>query len=149
MPRQADPAAGKGFALILVLLLVAVVGLLGVGSLQEALFGEALASTRLLNQRASLVAEAGLRDAIRSLAAGPAVADYTRELRPSSAGAESAVVSLRHVGRSNLAAGYSIGRFETHYYVIQSTGRGPRGTSTTQVQGVSRVLPSVVVEAAP
>lgn len=134
---------------MLVLALVAITGLLGVGSLHEALFGEALASTRVLHQRAGLLADAGVADAMRRLATTLSAADEAREFRPLAAIAESAVVSRRHLGRSTVASGFSIGRFETHYYVIESTARGPRGTSAVLTQGVARVLPVPAPEVTP
>jgi hypothetical protein len=142
MYRQARLARHRGFALVLVLMLVAMVGVLSAGSLQEALFGEVLASTRLFHQRATLMADAGVANATRRLGTLAPSPDFVRELRPLPGSAESVVVSLRHVARAGVVAGFSIGRFEQHSYVIESTGRGPGGTTARQVQGIDRVLPA-------
>lgn len=147
MRRAAERAGAGGFALVLVLGLVAIVAVLGAGSLHEALFGQALANTRLAQQRAASLADIGIATATARLAEQPAPADYTRELRPLPGAPDSVVVAQRSLGASQVAAGYSAGRFLAHRYEIEAQGRSIRGTRAVQVQGVVRLLP--MAEAAP
>jgi hypothetical protein len=139
----------RGFALVLVLGLVAIVGVLSAGSLQEALFGQALAVARQLQQRAASLADIGMAGALTQLAAAAAPADYTRELQPLPTPSDSVVVTQRTLGSSALPAGYSSGRFIARHYEIQAQGRSARGTRALQVQGVRRVLPADAAGSSP
>lgn len=150
MRRRAEGARRRrGFALVLVLGLVAIISVLAAGSLQEALFGEALAGTRQLQQRAASLADIGIAAALAQLGAATPPADYTRELRPLPAPSDSVVVTQRTLGSSPLAAGYSSARFAVRHYQVEALGRSARGTRMLQVQGVRRVLPIDAVEPAP
>ncbi|MET0281231.1 MAG: hypothetical protein ABW278_08920 [Steroidobacteraceae bacterium] len=147
--RSGNPPPPRGFALVLVLALAASIGLLTAGSLQETLFGEALAGSRLLHLRAWLLADSGMAEAMHELTNAALPRDFTRELRPIAGSAESAVVSVRQVATGVPPAGFSLGRFAAHYFIIESTGRSARGTRAVQVQGVTRVMPQVTPAAAP
>lgn len=140
---------GQGFALVLVLGLVAIVGVLAAGSLHEALFGQALAGARQLQQRATSLADIGLSTALAQLSAQPAPADYTRQLQPVAGATDSVVVTQRGLGASPLAAGFSGGRFIARHYEIQVLGRSARGTRAVQTQGVQRILPLAAPQPVP
>lgn len=141
--RTESPGPNRGFALVLVLGLVAIVSVLGAGSLHEALFGEALASARQLQQRAASLADIGMAHALLRLREDPPPADYSLELQPPEAAPGSVVVTQRSLGSSPLAAGYSSGRFQVRHYQIEVLGRSVRGARAQQVQGLQRVLPMV------
>ena len=87
-----------GFALVLILGLVAIAGALAASSLHEALFGQALAGTRQWQQRASSVADIGMAGALARLAATPPPADYSRELQPLAPAPDSVVITQRSLG---------------------------------------------------
>ena len=131
----------EGFAVLLVLVLLAVIGLYAAATLQDALFGEALAGTRVFQQRAFMLAELGIEDALADLAAPVPPADYTRELYPLPDSDDSTSVALRAAGSDALPAGFSAGRFIARRYEIESTGHAARGARSLQRQGVTRVLP--------
>jgi len=139
----------EGFALLAVLALLAVVGLYTAATLQDALFGTVLAGARVSQQRAFLLAELGIRDALRDIAAPTPPADFTRQLRPLPDEQSDVTVVLRNTGAASLPAGFSAGRFAVHYFEIESTGHAARGASAVQVQGVARVLPQTTTAAAP
>lgn len=134
-----------GFATPVALALVAVTGLLSVGALHDALFGEQLAGSRLLHQRAAAWADLGIRDAMGRIgaAATPLEASYAPELQPGTN--ESVSVTIRHLHSSELPAGFSAARFATHHFQIESTGHVARDIRLTQVQGVVRVMPVVTL----
>lgn len=125
----------------MVLGLVAVIGLLSASALHDALFGEQLAGSRLLHQRATALAEFGVEDGLRRLSATPPPQLQSYALQPLPGTTESTSVQLRHLGSSAMPAGFSAARFALHHFQIESTGQVARGIRMTQVQGVARVLP--------
>lgn len=131
----------EGFAVLVVLALLAVIGLYTAATLQGALFGRVLASTRVFQQRAFVLADLGIERALRDLASSPAPADFTRVLNPIAGSADSTTVELRVTGDEALPAGFSTGRFTMRRYEITSTGSAPRGARSVQVQGATRVIP--------
>jgi len=134
--------ARTGFATATVLGLVAVVALLSAGALHDALFGEQLATSRLLHQRAAALADLGVEDAMARVAALDAPGDQRYALQPDPGTTGSISVALRHIGSTPLPQGYSLGRFDVHHFEIESTGYTARGIRMTQVQGVSRTMPA-------
>lgn len=134
-----------GFATPVALGLVAVTGLLSVGALHDALFGEQLAGSRLLHQRAAAWADQGIRDAMARIAAAttPLETSYAPELLPATN--DSVSVTIRHLRNSELPAGFSAARFATHHFQIESTGHVARDIRLTQVQGAVRVMPAPAV----
>lgn len=140
-------AKQAGFATAVVLGLVAVIGLLSVGALHDALFGEQLAGSRLLHQRAVALAEFGIEDGLRRLgsASPPLLASYALHPLPDST--ESTSVRIEHLGQGAMPAGFSAARFALHHFEIESTGHVARGIRMTQVQGVTRMLPVEAPEA--
>lgn len=139
----------RGFALVLVLGLVAIASVLAAGSLQEALFGEALAVTRQLQQRAASLADIGLSAALAQLGAPTPPADYTRELSPLPATGDRVLISQRSLGSVSVTAGYSSGRFIARHYQLEALGRSARGSRALQTQGLQRVLPAAEPASAP
>jgi hypothetical protein len=139
----------EGFATLAVLALLAVVGLYTAATLQDALFGTVLAGTRVSQQRAFVLAEIGIQDAMRDLASATPPADFTRQLRPLPDGEGEVTVVLRNTGTASLPAGFSAGRFVMQHYEIESTGRAARGARAVQVQGMARVLPLAAAQATP
>jgi hypothetical protein len=127
--------------MVTVLGLVAVVALLSAGALHDALFGEQLATSRLLHQRAIALADLGIEQAMDRLAGPDAPVSQGFALQPLPPSTDSVRVDVRHLGTTPLAKGYSFARFVRHDLQIESTGHTSRGFRMTQVQGVTRVLP--------
>lgn len=134
----------EGFAVLLVLALLAVIGLYTASTLHNSLFGRVLAGTRVFQQRAFVLADLGIEQGMQDLSADPAPTGYTRELHPVAGSVESTTIELRLVGEDALPGGFSIGRFVSRRYEIHSTGVAARGARAVQVQGASRVLPAPV-----
>jgi Tfp pilus assembly protein PilX len=134
----------EGFAVLVVLALLAVIGLYTAATMHNSLFGSVLAGTRVLQQRAFLMADLGLERGMQDLAANATSADHTVQLHPIAGSSDSATVYLRTTGDDALPAGFSAGRFTIRRYEITSTGLAPRGARSVQVQGVARVVPLVV-----
>lgn len=145
------PRRCSGFAALTVLGLVAVAALLCAGALHDALFGEQLATSRMLHQRASALADHGVDDATIRIAAQEAPRDLDYAIQPYPPSADSISVSVRHVGSTPMPPGFSAGRMELHRLEIHSTAHTARGIGMTQVQGATRVLPAATpaVPAAP
>lgn len=141
-PTPATPSRRAGFATAVVLGLVAVIGLLSVGALHDALFGEQLAASRMLHQRAAALADFGIRDGLLRLgeAASPPI-EISYAIPASTIPGDSTSVRVRHLASSELPAGFSVAQFTAHHFEIQSTGHTARGVQMTQVQGATRVMP--------
>lgn len=135
--------AAEGFAVLVILALLAVIGLYTAATLQNSLFGRVLAGTRVFQQRAFVLADLGLERGMQDLAASSAPADYTRELHPLAGSADTTTIELHATGDDPLPAGFSAGRFIDRRYEIRSTGLAPRGARSVQVQGVARIVPAV------
>ena len=133
----------EGFAVLVMLALLAVIGLYTAATLQASLFGRVLAGTRVFQQHAFALADLGIERAMQDLPAGSAPADYTRELHPVPGSAGSATIVLQATGEDALPAGFSAGRLVIRRYEIRSTGLAPRGARSVHVQGVSRTAPAV------
>lgn len=134
-----------GFATATVMGLVAVVGLISAGALHDALFGEQLAGSRLLHQRALALAQHGTEDGLARLArmAAPSTQAYT--LQPLPGSTDQVSVTVRHLGAATLPPGFTADRFGAQRFAIESTGHAGRGISATHVQGATRVMPVTVV----
>jgi Tfp pilus assembly protein PilX len=130
-----------GFATATVLGLVAVVALLCTGALHDALFGNQLAASRLLHQRAAALAEQGLRAGLEHLAALAPPQDAAFAFEPLAASTDNVTVSIRHRATGAFAPGYSGKHIATHHYEIESTAHVARGVRATRVQGAWRALP--------
>src|SRR5688500_14461594 len=134
-------ARRAGFATATVLGVLAIVALLCTAALHDALFGQQLATSRTLHQRAAALADRGIEDALARLAALP-LPQEERYALGSPAATDSTTVTLRHLGRGALPAGFSSAALVAHRFEIESTGRTARGIHATQVQGVLRVFPA-------
>jgi len=134
----------EGFAVLAVLGLLALIGLAAAASLQEALFAQTLATVRRQQLRAWELSDSGVADVLVRLSATASPTDYSAELRPTEAAAESVTVTLRRVDGGAPAAGFSAGRFVTERYEITSDGHAARGSFARQVQGVMRVRPAAM-----
>jgi hypothetical protein len=122
---------------------VAVIALLSVGALHDALFGELLAGSRQLHQRAAALAEFGLQRGMENLATAMSMMpgeEQAFSLQPIADSTDSVVVNIRHLGIGTLPAAHSMDRLVTHHFQIESTGHVARGIRTTQVQGATRVM---------
>lgn len=142
--RHASPAAAvrrhAGFATATVLGLLAIIGVLGASALHDALFGEQLAGSRLLHQRAAALAQLGLVDGMSRLGAMAEPAGFEYALRPLPASNDSVGVVVRHRGSSAMPQGFSGGRFAIHHFEVESTGLTARGVRMTHTQGAARVM---------
>lgn len=131
----------RGFATATVLGLLAVVGLLSVAALHDALFAEQLAGSRLLHQRAQALADLGVEDGLARVAAMSRPESVSYAMRPLPSSTESVEVRVRHLGANAVPAGFSNARFTSHRFQIESTGFTSRGIQARQVQGAVRVMP--------
>jgi Tfp pilus assembly protein PilX len=136
------PPRTEGFALVAVLALLAVIGLYTAATLRGSLFTTVLSGTRLFQQRAFVLADRGIEQALQDLEASGAPADYTRELHPAGDAPGSVTVSLRATGTEALPAGFSAGKLVLRRYEIEGIGHAARGARSVQVQGVVRVEPA-------
>lgn len=127
-----------------VLGLVAVTMLLCAGAMHDALFGEQLATSRLLHQRAAALADIGVHEALARVVALDTPVNLGFSLQPDEPSTDTASVAVRHVGSTVLPRGFSAGRFAMHQFEIESTGHTARGISMSQVQGAARILPAEV-----
>lgn len=133
--------ARAGFATATVLGLLAVVGLLSAGALHDALFGEQLAGSRLLHQRATALADFGTADGLARLTAMAAPEPRSYALRPLPSSTDSVEVTLRLAGTSAVPEGFSAGQFVVRRYEIESIGHVARGIRAGQVQGAVLLMP--------
>ena len=122
--------------------LLAVIALLSAGALHDALFGEQLAGSRVLHQRADALATIGVRDAMERIGSMHEASATTYALQPLPTSPGSISVTVRHLGTSRLPAGFSSDAFEAHHFEIESTGHVARGIRMTHVQGAVRVMPA-------
>lgn len=139
--RKADVAGDRdnGFATLTVLGLLAVIGLLSAAALHDALFGEQLATSRLLQQRAAALADLGIEEGMARLGALAAPEPLSFALQPMPPSNDTVRVVLQPIiGAPAAPRGNSLGRIVTHHFEIQSTGYVPRGLQVTMVQGASR-----------
>nr|PZN63948.1 MAG: hypothetical protein DIU62_10470 [Pseudomonadota bacterium] len=120
--------------------MVAVIAVLSAGALQDALFGEQLAGSRMLHQRATALAAIGLRDGMARIGAMEEPVALAYALTPLPSSPESISVTVRHLDAGALPAGFSSDLFQVHHFEIESTGHVARGIRMTQVQGVVRVM---------
>lgn len=130
---------GRGFATATVMIMLALVALLGLSALHDALYGELLAGTRVLQQRAAALAQLGLQAGLARLGTLTAAGTTQLSFQPLAGIDDSVSVTLRHKG-SMLPAGFSAGTFAQHHFEIESTGHAARGTRMTQVQGATRIM---------
>lgn len=141
---EGKPRQGAGFATAAVLGLVAVIALLSTGALHDALFGNQLAASRLLHQRAAMLAELGLHRGLGQLATMSPPQDASFTFEPLADETDNVTVELRYQGSSGVAPGFSGGRFTAHHFEIQSSAHVARGVRATRVQGARRVLPATL-----
>lgn len=140
----ATPRRQAGFATAVVIGLVAVIGLLSVGALHDALFGEQLAASRMLHQRAAALADLGILEGMTRLGASASPpTGLSFAIQAMSPSGDSTSVRLRHLASTELPAGFSAVRFAAHHYEIESIGHTARGVRMTQVQGAMRVMPVI------
>lgn len=134
-----------GFAVVWVLVLIAIVALLGAGALHDAWFAQSQAGVRLREQRAWALAELGQRAGVADLGATRNPDEDAHDLRPAALATDHVTTRVRKLNEREIAAGFSAGRFVAQEFEIESTGHSARGTRRTVVQGIRRVMP--VVEA--
>lgn len=121
--------------------LVALIALLVTSALHDALFGEQLAASRMLHQRAAAHAELGLEEGLAWIAAleEPASGSFVSSLPADST--DAAGVQIRYLGTARLPAGFSWSQFAAHRFEIESTAHAARGIAATHLQGALRILP--------
>lgn len=128
--------------MLVVLALLAVVGLYVAGTFQDAVFGAALSSARIHQQRAFELADIGIGHAMQALSAATAPADFTHQLHPSPGAEDGVTVELHAMASEPMTAGFSARRLVALRYEITSSGYAPRGARSVQVQGVVRMAPA-------
>ncbi len=127
--------------------LVALIALLVTSALHDALFGEQLAASRMLHQRAAAIAELGLAEGMAWIAALEEPASRSFVSSPLADSSDGAAVQLRYLGTGALPAGFSWGQFAAHRFEIESTAHTARGVGATHLQGALRILPVAVATA--
>jgi Tfp pilus assembly protein PilX len=131
----------EGFAVLAVLAVLAVVGLYVAGTFQDALFGTALSSARIYQQRAFELADIGIDQALRQLGTATAPVQFVRDLHPLAESNSRVHVEVQSGPDVRIATGYSAGRIVARHYEITSTGYAPRNARSVQKQGVVRLVP--------
>ena len=132
-----------GFAVLWVLVLIAIVALLGAGALHDAWFAQSQAALRLHEQRAWALAELGQRAAAADIRAAPAPDESLRDLRPNALAVDHVTTRIRKLSEREIATGFSVGRFVAQEFEIESTGHSARRTQRTVVAGMRRVMPAL------
>lgn len=140
-PHRQPALRPTGFAVVWVLMLIAIVALLGAGALHDSWFAQSQAGTRLYEQRAAALAELGLRAGTATLIANPAPDDSPHEMHPTAGTIDRVTTRIRKLNERELTAGFSAGRFIVQEFEIESTGYSARGARRALTQGVSRVVP--------
>ena len=113
--------------------------MLSAAALHDGLFGEQLAASRLLQQRAAALAELGIEEGLARLATLAAPQPLSFALQPMPPSNDTVRVVLQPVAAAPAAPrGNSLGRILTHHFEVHSTGYVPRGLQVTLVQGASR-----------
>ena len=109
--RCAMRPQAEGFAVLVVLALLAVIGLYTAATLQDSQFGSVLAGTRVFQQRAFMLADLGIERACR-IWPRPSRPPTTRANCSQLPGSDdSTTIELRTTGDDALPAGFSAGRF--------------------------------------
>lgn len=139
MRQPRTEPAQRGFAVIVVLGLLALAALLGLSVLQDAAFGQALAGARQHRQQAFAAAELALQAALQAMASD-GDRDNSAGHAPSLPGSRG-TYRWRRVAVEPLPAGFSTGMVARHHYEIEATATAPRRASSTQVAGVARLVP--------
>jgi Tfp pilus assembly protein PilX len=132
-----------GFAVVWVLMLIAIVALLGAGALHDTWFAQSQAGTHLYEQRAAAVAELGLRAGAATLRATSVPDESLHEAHPTGNPADRLTTRIRKLNERGMNTGFSAGRFITQEFEIESTGYSARHAQRSLVQGVSRIVPAV------
>jgi Tfp pilus assembly protein PilX len=132
-----------GFAVVWVLVLIAIVALLGASALHDAWFAQSQAALRLHEQCAWAAAELGLRAGAADLTITRHPDEATHDLRPTALATDHVTTRIRKLNEREVAIGFSAGRFVAQEFEIESTGHSARGTQRTVVQGIRRVMPAV------
>lgn len=141
-PHRRPALRPTGFAVVWVLMLIAIVALLGAGALHDAWFAQSQAGTHLYEQRASALAELGLRAGAATLAATSAPDESLHEVHPTANSVERLTTRIRKLSERELSTGFSAGRFVAQEFEIESTGYSARHAQRVLVQGISRVVPA-------
>ena len=129
-----------GFTLPAVLGITLIAAVLSLHAAGESSTATALATMRVLQQRAFAASDRGLHAAMATLANGgrpPATQTLTSSARPG----ERAEVGFAELIQVSAPAGFSAGSFVEHHFELRSVGFSARGTTVAQVQGVSRLEP--------
>ena len=129
----------RGFLLPAVLGITLVAALLALQAASASGTIAALATMRVLQQRAFAVADRGVEVMLASLQAGTPPGP-TQTLLSSTPG-ERAETRFAETARAPAPSGYSAGRFFEHHYELRSAGHSARGVQVVQIQGVSRLEP--------
>ncbi len=120
--------------------LSAVIGLISMGALHEGLFGEQLAVTRGLHQRALALAELGIEAGLDRLGTLVEPLPASFSLQPLEGTTDIVRVTLHPVASTAVPAGASAARLVLHHYEIRSTGHTARGTRAALAQGATRLF---------
>jgi Tfp pilus assembly protein PilX len=123
---NAAPAAQRGAALVVALILLVILTLLAVSGMSLATAELVMAGNEQLRRRAADAASAGIERAIERMSTLASVPD---EMSFDD-------VTLHYVGNETSLPGFSAEKFVGRHYVIESIGAAPRGARDVQRQGV-------------
>lgn len=137
---------GSGFATATVLGILSVIGVLTVAALHDSLFGEQLAGSRLLQQRAMALAEQGITVGILRIGELEQPTAFALSQTPDPDAPDTIRIVVRHLASSPAPAAVSADRFLTHHFQIESTGHTARGVQARLFQGVDRVMSTAPVQ---
>lgn len=139
----------RGFATATVLGILSVIGMLTVAALHDALFGEQLAGSRLLQQRAVAAAELGVNAAVERIGELDQPAGFALAQQPDAGQPDTFRVAVRHLASSPPPAGTSASHLLLHHFEVESAGHTVRGVQARVVQGISRLMAAAPAPAEP
>lgn len=137
-PRQQLRPRVSGAALVTALVLLLVLSVLAVAGVGMAVAELSMAGNEQFRRQAADAASAGIEVVVARLMATPegSAADGSADSIPLEDSAAQVSTVLRFAGYEAVPPRWSVNKLQARHYVIESTGRAPRGAVDTQHQGV-------------